>query len=84
VCDSYVRPHVLVHICDECNYGSFEVISVNHVVEAAWEILPFSAICKFSDRIPKVDSIIILVSIQNLRFTVIAGSVHYLRCSRNI
>lgn len=25
VCDSYVRPHVLVHICDECNYGSFEV-----------------------------------------------------------
>lgn len=26
VCDSYVRPHVLVHICDECNYGSFEVI----------------------------------------------------------
>ena len=27
VCDSYVRPHVLVHICDECNYGSFEVPS---------------------------------------------------------
>ena len=26
VCDSYVRPHVLAHICDECNYGSFEVI----------------------------------------------------------
>ena len=25
ICDSYVRPHVLVHICDECNYGSFEV-----------------------------------------------------------
>ena len=25
VCDSYVRPHVLVKICDECNYGSFEV-----------------------------------------------------------
>ena len=24
ICDSYVRPHVLVHICDECNYGSFE------------------------------------------------------------
>lgn len=26
ICDSYVRPHVLVRICDECNYGSFEVI----------------------------------------------------------
>ncbi len=25
ICDSYVRPHVLVRICDECNYGSFEV-----------------------------------------------------------
>lgn len=24
ICDSYVRPHVMVHICDECNYGSFE------------------------------------------------------------
>ncbi len=24
ICDSFVRPHVLVHICDECNYGSFE------------------------------------------------------------
>ena len=24
ICDSLVRPHVLVHICDECNYGSFE------------------------------------------------------------
>jgi hypothetical protein len=43
VCDSYVRPHVLVHICDECNYGSFEVISVKHVVEGALEILVFSA-----------------------------------------
>lgn len=25
VCDSYVRPCTLVRICDECNYGSFEV-----------------------------------------------------------
>jgi PHD finger-like domain-containing protein 5A len=25
ICDSYVRPHVLVRVCDECNYGSFEV-----------------------------------------------------------
>lgn len=24
VCDSFVNPHKLVHICDECNYGSFE------------------------------------------------------------
>lgn len=24
ICDSYVRPHVLVRVCDECNYGSFE------------------------------------------------------------
>ena len=23
VCDSYVRPCVLVRICDECNYGSY-------------------------------------------------------------
>lgn len=26
ICDSYVRPHVLVRVCDECNYGSFEVL----------------------------------------------------------
>jgi len=24
ICDSYVRPAVLTHICDECNYGSYE------------------------------------------------------------
>ena len=24
ICDSFVNPHTLVHICDECNYGSFE------------------------------------------------------------
>ena len=24
ICDSFVRPCNLVHICDECNYGSFE------------------------------------------------------------
>lgn len=23
VCDSFVNPHTLVHVCDECNYGSF-------------------------------------------------------------
>merc|ERR1712107_321485 len=23
ICDSYVRPAVLVHICDECNYGTY-------------------------------------------------------------
>eukprot|EP01066_Platyproteum_vivax_P003140 Platyproteum_vivax@DN14037_c0_g1_i1.p1 len=23
ICDSYVRPHTLVRICDECNYGSY-------------------------------------------------------------
>ncbi len=28
ICDSYVRPHVLVRICDECNYGSFEVYNI--------------------------------------------------------
>ena len=21
ICDSFVRPHVLVHVCDDCNYG---------------------------------------------------------------
>jgi hypothetical protein len=24
ICDSYVRPSTLVHICDECNYGSYQ------------------------------------------------------------
>ena len=24
ICDSFVNPHTIVHICDECNYGSFE------------------------------------------------------------
>ncbi|XP_036014164.1 PHD finger-like domain-containing protein 5A [Mus musculus] len=24
ICDSYVRPCTLVHICDECNYGSYQ------------------------------------------------------------
>ncbi len=24
ICDSFVNPKVLVHICDECNYGSNE------------------------------------------------------------
>ena len=26
ICDSYVRPSTLVRICDECNYGSFQVL----------------------------------------------------------
>ena len=25
ICDSYVRPTILVRICDECNYGSYQV-----------------------------------------------------------
>ncbi|KAM7459173.1 hypothetical protein BLSTO_00077 [Blastocystis sp. subtype 1] len=24
ICDTYVRPCTLVHICDECNYGSYQ------------------------------------------------------------
>jgi PHD finger-like domain-containing protein 5A len=24
ICDSFVNPATIVHICDECNYGSFE------------------------------------------------------------
>lgn len=24
ICDSYVRPAALVHLCDDCNYGSFQ------------------------------------------------------------
>merc|ERR1719506_2333926 len=24
ICDSYVRPCVLVRVCDECNYGSYQ------------------------------------------------------------
>lgn len=24
ICDSYVRPATLVHVCDECNYGQYE------------------------------------------------------------
>ena len=29
ICDSYVRPMALVRICDECNFGSFQVININ-------------------------------------------------------
>lgn len=25
ICDSYVRPCTLVRICDECNYGTYQV-----------------------------------------------------------
>lgn len=25
ICDSYVRPCTLVRICEECNYGSYQV-----------------------------------------------------------
>jgi PHD finger-like domain-containing protein 5A len=24
ICDSFVNPHTLVNVCDECNYGSYE------------------------------------------------------------
>ena len=24
ICDTYVRLHTLAHICDECNYGSYQ------------------------------------------------------------
>ncbi|KAA6357118.1 MAG: putative PHD finger-like domain-containing protein 5A [Streblomastix strix] len=24
ICDSYTKPTTLVHICDECNYGSYQ------------------------------------------------------------
>ena len=24
ICDSFVNPQIMVHICDECNYGSNE------------------------------------------------------------
>ena len=24
ICDSFVNPATIVHVCDECNYGSFE------------------------------------------------------------
>jgi hypothetical protein len=24
ICDSYVRPTTIVHVCDECNYGSYQ------------------------------------------------------------
>lgn len=24
ICDSYVRPSILVRICDDCNYGSYQ------------------------------------------------------------
>ncbi len=26
ICDSYVRPCTLVRICDECNYGTYQVL----------------------------------------------------------
>ncbi len=44
ICDSYVRPHVIAHICDECNYGSFEVspFMSDDFVEVMLIILLFS------------------------------------------
>lgn len=39
ICDSYVRPHILVHICDECNYGSFEVCFVEKIIHRSNYIL---------------------------------------------
>jgi PHD finger-like domain-containing protein 5A len=32
ICDSYVRPCTLVRICDECNYGSYQVPHSQNVV----------------------------------------------------
>lgn len=39
ICDSYVRPHTLVKVCDECNYGSYQgrcVICGGHGVSDAY------------------------------------------------
>ena len=32
ICDSYVRPCTLVRICDECNYGSYQVIFYKNIL----------------------------------------------------
>jgi hypothetical protein len=39
ICDSYVRPHVIAHICDECNYGSFEVSIIIIVLSMSRSII---------------------------------------------
>ena len=41
VCDSYVRPCVLVRICDECNYGSYQVRATAHHAPHFLLPLPF-------------------------------------------
>lgn len=69
ICDSYVRPHVLVRICDECNYGSFEVISEN---VSHFQQRPLSLIIDSSSRdvVLSVDhqEFLMRIIVENARF----------------
>lgn len=67
VCDSYVRPHVLVHICDECNYGSFEVRSCEILSVPFMDIL-ISDLREQFLRVRHSIPFSLVLSISNLHF----------------
>jgi PHD finger-like domain-containing protein 5A len=57
ICDSFVNPKELVHICDECNYGSFEgrcVICGNPGVTDAYYCRECTQQEKDRDGCPKI------------------------------
>lgn len=57
ICDSFVNPHTLVHVCDECNYGSFEgrcVVCGNPAVTDAYYCRECVQQEKDRDGCPKV------------------------------
>merc|ERR1740117_1007798 len=52
ICDSYVRPTILVRICDECNYGSYQVpnaccylLSSNHILQRSLTACSSLSVC---------------------------------------
>ena len=57
VCDSYVRPATLVHICDECNYGSYQgrcVICGSKGISDAFYCTECTQMEKDRDGCPKI------------------------------
>ncbi|KAL0626116.1 PHD finger-like domain-containing protein 5A [Plecturocebus cupreus] len=57
ICDSYVCPCMLVHICDECNYGSYQgrcVICGGPEVSAACYCKECTIQEKYRDGCPKI------------------------------
>jgi PHD finger-like domain-containing protein 5A len=57
VCSSFVNPHTLVYVCDECNYGSMEgrcVICGNPGVTDAYYCRECVQLEKDRDGCPKI------------------------------